>query len=60
MTTIDAPQRARLALMPQLAGLYAIWLREVKRAVRIPVKMKNVYQWNSPSTRMSSTWSRKL
>jgi ABC-2 type transport system permease protein len=33
-TTIDAPPRARLALMPQLAGLYAIWLREVKRAAR--------------------------
>src|SRR4029453_698411 len=33
-TTIDAPPRARLALMPQLAGLYAVWLREVKRAVR--------------------------
>ena len=33
MIAADAPARTR-AIMPQLGGLYAIWLREVKRAAR--------------------------
>src|SRR3989441_249703 len=33
-TAIDAPRKAAAMIMPQLGGLYAIWLREVKRAIR--------------------------
>src|SRR5436189_169962 len=31
---IDAPRRGAATILPQLGGLYAIWLREVKRAIR--------------------------
>src|SRR4051794_14268769 len=31
---IDAPRRGAATILPQLGGIYAIWLREVKRAVR--------------------------
>ena len=34
MSVIDHAAPARLALLPQLGGVYAIWLREVKRAIR--------------------------
>jgi ABC-2 type transport system permease protein len=34
MTAIDAPVKAAAMIIPQLGGLYAIWLREVKRAIR--------------------------
>ena len=34
MSTIDHAAPARLALLPQLGGVYASWLREVKRAIR--------------------------
>ena len=33
-TTATAAPTGAYAIMPQLAGLYAIWLREVKRAIR--------------------------
>ena len=32
--TIVAPAKAPAAILLQLGGLYAIWLREVKRAIR--------------------------
>ena len=32
--TIDRPPAQASPIMAQLAGVYAIWLREVKRAVR--------------------------
>src|SRR5256714_10300247 len=31
---IDVPRRGAATILPQLGGLYAIWLREVKRAIR--------------------------
>src|SRR5262245_64367548 len=31
---IEIPDKPVSVIMPQLAGLYAIWLREVKRAIR--------------------------